>query len=222
MNSRDMVLARLTDRLNAHSTGESRRGNVHVRIADHPANTIPGRGQVPAKERVQLFETMLSQVHGTVAGINSSADIPRAIYDYLKTNNLGTEICLSPDIADLELDWLLVPGLKVGQWQARQSIEVGITGCYGAVAETGSLVVCSSAIHAITMNFLAETNIVILRVCDIVGVYEEIWTRMRQETSSRMPRDLTLISSPSCTGDIEMILEYGAHGPKNLHVIILE
>jgi L-lactate dehydrogenase complex protein LldG len=36
-----------------------------------------------------------------------------------------------------------------------------------------------------------------------------------------MPRTLNMITGPSRTGDIEQRLELGAHGPKRLHIIIV-
>ena len=40
--------------------------------------------------------------------------------------------------------------------------------------------------------------------------------------AGNMPRAVNMITGPSRTGDIEQRIELGAHGPRRLHIIILE
>ena len=56
---------------------------------------------------------------------------------------------------------------------------------------------------------------------DIVGSYEEGWAKLRSlYGSGNMPRTVNLISGPSRTADIEQTIVMGAHGPRNLLVLI--
>ena len=81
---------------------------------------------------------------------------------------------------------------------------------------------CSGADNPTTLNFLPETHIVVLESGDLVGTYEEVWTRLREKFGEgEMPRTVNMITGPSRTADIEQTLELGAHGPRRLHVIIL-
>jgi L-lactate dehydrogenase complex protein LldG len=221
MSAREQVLAKIGTRLEAHSSPADRLQKVDGRLSMHPRNTVPGRGKKSHAELIELFCTMLTAVQGSVSQVESLQQVPETILSYLEQNKLGQAVCLDEEAELLEIPWNTSSNLEFTHWVAKRSISVGITSCYGAVAETGSLVACSSSNHAITMNFLAETNIVILDARNLVGVYEEIWDRLRTTSGMRLPRDLTLISGPSCTGDIEMVLEFGAHGPKRLHVIIV-
>ena len=68
-------------------------------------------------------------------------------------------------------------------------------------------------------NCLADRHFVLLPVEDILDSMESVWDRVRG--AGGMPRDLTLVSGPSSTGDIEMRMEKGAHGPRELHILIL-
>ena len=44
---------------------------------------------------------------------------------------------------------------------------------------------------------------------------------IREKYKTRLPSQITLITGPSRTADIEKTLVLGAHGPKELHVFIL-
>ena len=61
-----------------------------------------------------------------------------------------------------------------------------------------------------------------LQVSDIgVGAYEEAWDLLRSELGA-MPRNVMLVTGPSRSADIEQTLELGAHGPRRLHVVLVD
>jgi L-lactate utilization protein LutC len=48
-----------------------------------------------------------------------------------------------------------------------------------------------------------------------------VWSRLRA-AGKAMPRTVNMITGPSRTADIEQTIQLGAHGPRNLHVILVE
>ena len=60
-----------------------------------------------------------------------------------------------------------------------------------------------------------------LRHEQIVAHIEDVWARLRAQ-SKAMPRTVNMITGPSRTADIEQTIQLGAHGPRSLHVIIVE
>lgn len=57
---------------------------------------------------------------------------------------------------------------------------------------------------------------------DIAGDYETVWSRLRADAGKgRMPRTVNMITGPSRSGDIEQTILLGAHGPKQLHIIVV-
>jgi L-lactate dehydrogenase complex protein LldG len=71
-----------------------------------------------------------------------------------------------------------------------------------------------------TLNFLPETHVVVVRASQIVGGYEDAWARLRAAMKA-MPRTVNFITGPSRSGDIEQTLQLGAHGPRRLHVVLV-
>ncbi len=64
---------------------------------------------------------------------------------------------------------------------------------------------------------------IVVRAKDILGSYEDAWNALRKTYGEgSMPRTVNLVSGPSRTADIDQIIVMGAHGPRRLHVIILE
>ena len=79
----------------------------------------------------------------------------------------------------------------------------------------------SSGAHPASLNFLPDHHIVVVSADQLVGNMEDAWDRLR-ERGNGMPRAVNFISGPSKTADVEQTVEYGAHGPRCLHVIVIE
>jgi L-lactate dehydrogenase complex protein LldG len=91
------------------------------------------------------------------------------------------------------------------------------------VAETGTLVLASGPHNPVTLAFVPDTHLVVVRNETIVGGYEEACKLVEAELGpSVLPRTLNLISGPSRTGDIGGRIVMGAHGPRRLAVILVE
>jgi L-lactate dehydrogenase complex protein LldG len=74
-----------------------------------------------------------------------------------------------------------------------------------------------------TLNFLPDTHIVVVNAKDIAPDYETLWQRLRESYGAgAMPRAVNWITGPSRSADIEQTLILGAHGPRRLHVIVVE
>ena len=97
---------------------------------------------------------------------------------------------------------------------------VSLTPCLAAVAETGTLMLVSGAETPTTLNFLPDTHVVVVRAGQVVVSYEEGWDLIRSRGA--MPRTVNLVTGPSRTGDIEQRIQLGAHGPRRLHVVLVD
>jgi L-lactate dehydrogenase complex protein LldG len=91
------------------------------------------------------------------------------------------------------------------------------------VAETGTLVFLSGAHNPTTLNFLPDNHIAVVRACDVEADYEAVWARLRARFGKGvLPRTVNFVTGPSRSADIEQKLLLGAHGPRSLHIIMVD
>ena len=96
---------------------------------------------------------------------------------------------------------------------------VGISSVDWAVAETGSLVVAARPGQSRSASLLPPVHIAVVErnqiVPDVFDLFEEL-------ASEVVPSSVVLVTGPSKTGDIELKLTTGVHGPGEVHLVILD
>jgi L-lactate dehydrogenase complex protein LldG len=102
-----------------------------------------------------------------------------------------------------------------------ETCDAGVTSCECLVAQTGSLLVSSGTCGGRGLSILPHAHVVIATVDQLVPTLADALHAVRAGRSGRMPSMLSFITGPSRTGDIERILVLGAHGPKELFVILV-
>jgi len=193
------------------------------RLAEHRRNLVPARAAAldPAS-RVALFVGMAEEVQTTVTRVASDAEVPAEVARYLAAENLPANLVMAPDPALDAIPWYERPLLQVRRGRAEAQDAVSLTPCLAAIAETGTLMLVSGEGTPTTLNFLPDTHIVIARSGQVVAGYEDGWDMLRARFGGAMPRTVNLITGPSRTGDIEQRIQLGAHGPRRLHVILID
>jgi L-lactate dehydrogenase complex protein LldG len=225
--SKDAILSAIRRGLKRGPLPADQRAMLDGRLATHPRHLIPARSRVPRPEQLALFIRNVEKEFGTVARVSNAAAIPAAIADYLAQQNLEPRFVLAPHPDLAALPWSDRPLLRFEARRADPSDTVSVQHGYAAIAETGTLMLPSDATRPTTLNLLAETEIVVLRSSRVVGAYEDAWDTLRRErtdatTGGFMPRNVMLVTGPSRSADIEQTLELGAHGPRRLHIVLLD
>ncbi|MBR0649767.1 lactate utilization protein C [Roseomonas terrae] len=225
--TKDAILASIRRGLRRGPLPADQRAMLDGRLATHPRHLIPARSRVPRPEQVALFIHNVEKEFGTVDRVTDAADIPAAVAEYLASQNLPPRVVMAPHPELQALPWAGKPLLDVEARRAEATDAVSVQHGYAAIAETGTLMLPSDPARPTTLNVLAETEIVVLRTSRIHGAYEEAWDTLRRErtdpiTGGFMPRNVMLVTGPSRSADIEQTLELGAHGPRRLHIILLD
>ena len=101
---------------------------------------------------------------------------------------------------------------------------VGLTAADYAIAETGTIVLTSDEQNALLVSLLPAVHIALVRSSQIANSLDEVISKIGEERIGRFDpsRSVTLITGPSRTSDVELVLSIGVHGPKELHVIIID
>ncbi len=104
------------------------------------------------------------------------------------------------------------------------SCAVGVTSADYAIAETGTVVLSSDEPDALLVSLLPPLHIALVRSEQIIATMDEALARIGRERmgQSSSTCSVTLITGPSRTSDVELVLSIGVHGPKELHVIIID
>jgi L-lactate dehydrogenase complex protein LldG len=222
--ARERIFARIRNSLGRGQLDPDGEAELRARIAARHRNLVPSRATaLDGRARVELFIAMAEEVQATVTRVSSPAAVPEAVARYLAAENLPAELVMAPDPSLAEIAWENWPLLQIRRGRAEAEDRVSLTPCHAAIAETGTLMLISGAQTPTTLNFLPETHIVVVRRNQVVATYEDGWDRLRAgKAAEAPPRAVNFITGPSRTADIEQHIELGAHGPRRLHIVLVE
>lgn len=153
----------------------------------------------------------------TVVRVAASALAPAAVRQFLDEIGASPVAVVTPELSNL--DWADA-GVAVAARAAVDADQVGISGVYCAIAETGTLMLLSGPSTPATVSLLPETHVALLEAERIVPTMEAAFALLQAE-HGQLPRAVNFVSGPSRTGDIEQTIVLGAHGPCRVHVILI-
>jgi L-lactate dehydrogenase complex protein LldG len=224
--ARDDILGNIRRSLQRGALLPEAGGRLIERVAAHRRNLIPARAAALDRAgRIGLFVAMAEEVQTTVARVAANAAVPAEVARYLAAENLPAELVMAPDPGLDEIAWDERPLLTIRRGRAEAGDAVSLTPCLAGIAETGTLMLLSGSDTPTTLNFLPDTHIVILRAGQVVASYEDGWDLVRARAAvdgTTWPRTVNLITGPSRTGDIEQKIQLGAHGPRRLHIVLVD
>lgn len=227
-NARNQILGGIRASLKRDVLPPARVAELEARLKGQARGPVPARARdLDRAALIDLFEKQAHLVQCSVARVAALDDVPGELARYLKSQNLPSQVEMSPDPTLDRVDWSRAPMLEIARGKPSGAEGVGVTSALAGVAETATLMIPSGATSPSTMNFLPDTHVVVLPASRVVGPLEDAWMKLRgtvtgELAAATMPRTVNLITGPSRTGDIEQKMEMGAHGPRRLHLIVVE
>jgi L-lactate dehydrogenase complex protein LldG len=216
--SRETIFKAVRAALGRRGDEPGRRGQVRARLERSPDGVIPARALLPKHELVTQFVAALEGQGTAVREVATLDALPQAIEELLTDGGLPRRLRHGSDELLCNLPWDTTT-IERDQGAATPNDQVSLSRALTAAAETGTLFLASGPENPSTLNFLPDTQIVVLCAEDLVGSYERAWDKLRVNRNI-LPRTVNMISGPSCTADIEQTLIHGAHGPIRFAVLI--
>ncbi|MDI9348964.1 MAG: LUD domain-containing protein [Candidatus Symbiobacter sp.] len=195
---------------------------------------------------VALFLRMTAAINVKITPIANLAEIPNHLAALSATIQPKVNAAISLAVAGAlrDLPWHQIPPLTPHFGAIRGGATIAVQQAFAGIAETGSVMVCSSPDHPTSLNFLGDYAVVILSAADIVPSLEAAWHKWRGQkwrqqkrggqkgqqrggepspthNHARDPRLINIITGPSRTADIEGKILLGAHGPVELHIFLV-
>jgi L-lactate dehydrogenase complex protein LldG len=214
-----------------------RRFPVHVHTgftpADGRADGLTGEG---GPNLVQRYVKEVSAVGGrpvVVDGVESACDeIMKLLRQYEPRialcwkhptlDRIGLRALLGGQrIEIVDADTLALLSGDAGRSKIL-SADIGITGVTAAVAETGSLLMVHGSGNERTASLTPPVHIAVVPRSRIVADLFDVFGGSAALTAENLPSNATFISGPSKTGDIEMKLVTGVHGPGKFHIVVID
>jgi len=198
MNARDIVL-------------DGIRARPSQSVPEPPAYRAPTVSDVLA-----AFSDRAKAAIADVQILEKSEDVPRVVAELLRARNMAARIHL-PVQSELG-DFAWQPAVDI-DYTPPGPDDAALALAAAGIAETGTLVYAAAVDSPASWHFRPGFEIAVVYASDIVPHFEDVIAQIK--AAGAMPSTLNLVTGPSRTADIEQTLELGAHGPKELAILII-
>jgi len=237
--AREAILARVREALSvpaamphlaghaaATATGPGGRPGLTILPAEAGRPWLPDGGDSP-EESLRILAENLAKLRAELLRVPDVAAAAACLADQARTRGwqrlawhdhpLVSGVLSGVSCSTHRID---APG-AVFDKETLEACDAGITACECLVAQTGSILVASDSCGGRALSILPHAHVVIATVDQVVPVLADALALVREHHAGGLPSMLSFITGPSRTGDIERILVLGAHGPKELIVILV-
>jgi len=204
MSSREQILNKLRE-------GRASRPHIPFPEPDWNESVFPKPEDLLATF-VKEFETIAGQA--IVA--ESDAELQSQLKQLLASKGVESVFCVDGAINE-------VFGAEIALYSDEAKfleMKASITRCEVLIARTGSIMVSSAHPSGRQLNFFPPIHIVWAKASQLVPFVDDALELMTSRYGDDLPSMVSMITGPSRTADIEKTLVMGAHGPKELIVLI--
>ena len=224
MNARERMLGRLRAAAPAQVSGDELK-RLDQQIDLHYDSR---RVALPTQALVESMQAALAASHAEVFRATErtwpaliaqrllDANVKRLLLDTSRAEGAALKQALPSSVATRSYDQ------PIENWKAElfDTVDAGFTVARSGLASTGTLIVAPDAGSPRTMSLVPPLHVALVYAHSL---HADLHAAMRAEHwQAGMPTNLVMISGPSKTSDIQQTLAYGAHGPRELWVVIVE
>ncbi len=213
------------------------RDSILSRLNNAPRGVIPEKTELMPfpetsmnrEDLIVKFTQMLAEQTGVVHRVKDSTELSETLKRVLAEEGV-TELAASDDSILLQTGLDSLSDVTVKRCKDFKDIsafkdylftkaDAGITGADFAVAESGTLVIAHNAEKPRLVSLAPAIHIAVVKLEHLVPVYESAVSKIYADEK---PSQVTFITGPSMTADIQAMPFKGMHGPKKLFVFLVE
>ena len=206
---------------------ESRAAELDIRLRENRSQILDRFTDMAGKggwnvHRVSGAEAAIGQVDSIIGELDATRIVRsgQPVFDAVPV--------------DTALGWRGIEVLPIvrGDFASREQLreemrraDVGLTGTDYALAETGSLVILPRQGLSRLVSLVPPVHVALVRPEEVLESLHDLFLLRRLEYKQRggeMGSYLNFITGPSRTADIEMTIVQGVHGPRAVHMILVE
>ncbi|GAC1312608.1 MAG: lactate utilization protein C [Ktedonobacteraceae bacterium] len=203
---------------------EAMLARIRAAIANAPEpSPVPyGFRERDVRDQAAILEDFIDRLVDYKALVTSTNEegLPQAIADACQLHSIVRLVVP----ADLPATWIPEgvtalrdePLLTIADLDESSGV---LTGCAVAIAQTGTIILDSGAMQGRrALSLVPDRHLCVVRAEQVLGLVPEAIAGL----AVRATYPITLISGPSATSDIELSRVEGVHGPRTLHVFVVD
>jgi L-lactate dehydrogenase complex protein LldG len=175
---------------------------------------------LPLRESLDVtFAQEFTKVAGKFIYCENEADMAEKLKYLIDQNKLEEVFCIEERLRMLLDEHGIVLNETATEFQ---NVKVGITLCEFLVSRLGSIMISSRQLSGRRLNVFPEIHVVVAYTTQLVPDLKDAFAQLKIKYQNVIPSMITVITGPSRTADIEKTLVMGAHGPKEIYVLLVE
>jgi len=175
---------------------------------------------LPLRESLDVtFAQEFTKVAGKFIYCEDEADMAEKLKFLIEQNKLEEVFCVEDRLRLLLEEHGIVLNKAITDLQ---NVKVGITLCEFLISRLGSIMVSSHQLSGRRLNVFPEIHVVVAYTTQLVPDLKDALAQLKIKYQNTVPSMITIITGPSRTADIEKTLVIGAHGPKEIYVLLVE
>ena len=196
-----------------------------IRLASENRRTVENKD--PDNSDSFLYKTSTSitnqfidefkSVSGEIFLCKSEDEILTSLKTIVSKKKIKSLFCIDSFVQKFSID-AKIPYLS--ESDDFNNMDAGFTGCEFLVAQTGSVIISSAQNSGRRLNVFPPIHIIYADQSQIVGNLEDGIKNVITKYKNNLPSMMSTITGASRTADIEKTLVMGAHGPKEVVVLL--
>jgi L-lactate dehydrogenase complex protein LldG len=166
-----------------------------------------------------MFAQQFTKLNGKFIFCENEADFLLNLKALIAENNWQNVYSIDPKITNLLSEAQIAFSDKS---EDLSKTNVGLTSCEYLVARLGTIMVTSKQSSGRRMVVLPNYHIVVAYTSQLVLNLRDALKAIKEKYGNQPPSMITAISGPSRTADIEKTLVQGAHGPKEIYLMLID